>query len=190
MNVTIKHVKNDGSLLDKHLNAVHDITYDIGFEYRGLNVPAVKFHRTKSNAYHLMEVHDPEKLVMALKPKLQSKTTIILDADIFDPHLLVSHEARFEMEDLSHNLIFEAFKLVGVRKLFSMDAMYPFKNADRLKLLNGDLRPLIHKHVPKLAELWRRTLPTPSRPQGVSKLQYYEILIHRSNEHYAHIASL
>lgn len=190
MNLTIKHVKENGQLLDKQLNDVHDITYDIGFEYLGLNVPAVKFHRDRANAYHLIQVHDPEKLVMALKPKLTNRAVIVLDADIFDPKLLDAHEARFAMEEFEHALIFEAFKIVGLRKVFSMDAMYPFKNADRLKILNGDLKPLMHKHVPKLAELWRRTLPTPHRPQGVSKLQYFENLINRSNTHYARLVGL
>lgn len=178
MNLIIKHVEQSGNLKERVLSNVYDVTLDIGYEHEEETIPAVKIHRKDQNAYYLLHVYQAEELVQKLKLEVCKTGTLELPASIFDYSEISDDEAATLMFHLSPRVLLnQVFTRVGYSTIYKSDAWKPFSTEEKQMLINENLKPINKRHVPTLAELWRRTLPTPRRPQGVSKYQYFETLI-------------
>lgn len=178
MKITVHHPTEDGNRQIKVVQNVKDVVYDYGFELHRKHIPAVKLI-TNCNPYYLLNVHDAENLVLALK---KSTKDVELGINIFDPDLLTNEKALSLMQGMYLRKFFEKVNAWDYR---NTDAFKIFTTSEVGRLAKCDLYPIRNRNVTSLVELWAATMPTPYKPINISKTQYFYALLHsyrRANE--------
>lgn len=158
--VKIELVREDGGFQAASLQAI-DACFDEGFVLKGVTSPAVKIIRMlhgKPVAYFLVGTSNPAEITSAIKVGIGRQKSIELPYSIFDPSTLTWAEAKNALQRCTLPTLREIMSSVQKKQYLTV-------------LPKGKILDIGAAHV------FARSLPTYSRPPGVSKYQYFKFLI-------------
>lgn len=161
--IEIELVKQDGSF-SQIRSRITDARLDEGFLVNKIPTPCVKLLTPTGLDYQLLDIYNPGIVVAIIKRNIEKNKPLALSYRIFDPTILA--------DTIANELMFPL--LTRSSQILSICASV--KKKDYLVALRRDKFDL-KKLPPGAAHVLARSLPTPERPVGVSKFQYFNFLL-------------
>ncbi len=166
MLVTVNKVSDDGMIRNYELDVV-DAWWDPLYNQGGVKiVGAARLIMQDNKEFHLTGLHDPKLVVKIIKTSIEA---FCLTADFFDNSAMADDKA---------------FNLLNTSLVEHYDF---FSQAKKVRFFREFLQEFGHEEWRTLTKTkktsttdalqhLRGTMPTPHKPRGVSKLQYFKFL--------------
>lgn len=159
--VLVNHINSNGIVKDRFIYGVEDCWFDDQYSIRGAPItPAVRIIFAGGRDYAVVGLADPDSVLMRIKT---SSGTIVVGLEDFQPTIMSDAEA-FVLITMKYPAIHKGWWNTAYYKTKFIAQFWEKVQYDPML---GDIGTL---------ELCARALPTPTLPQGVTKLQYFKLL--------------